>query len=162
MIAFLVVTSIINLSLGYALACYLGRTQLAAASTVDPGLTAIESTPLALAQSEPVEAAEPAEQRRTEQRTAVWTPLDDVSSSDSHQLAPAEANQVTSPQTAMASVETVATTLSKAAAAVEPEVEQEMLAGIEEFRNQLAKIKGLTDEQPRTMMSDKTLAAAAS
>lgn len=134
MIAFLIVTSVLNLSLGFALALYLGRAQLRPveiAVSRPPIEPALERSP------QPAETEAPpaaSEERRSEERHAVW-------SIEGAKPAAARADG------AADAVETAKSTPPldnnpPLSAAEAPEVEQDLLAGIEEFRNQLAKIKG--------------------
>ena len=123
MIAFLVVTSIINLALGYALAVYL-RAGSARSTGMEPDdLTAASAsvpTPLSSFQqnrppwmqtaTSPMAGAG-AQQPETSPEVAPMAPL-------------AAVQEAEGPQTATSGME------------------QELLAGIEEFRNQLAQLKG--------------------
>lgn len=140
MIAFFVVTALINLAIGFALAHYLGQ---ASASAVGAGLQeellapptaapANEPPPVEAVLQDPTSAT--AEQRRSAERNAVWTAEDDLAGGEvEHADRPVAKTQAA---TGLEPLETASVTVAAA-----PEVEQDLLAGIEEFRNQLAKLK---------------------
>ena len=124
MITFLVVTSIINLAAGYALAIYLraGAGESMAPTTNDPG---------SMAGRPAMSAAQPSVVSRAAVASSVVT-------------SPPAAPAAVLPQepVAMHSSETPHP-VGKGAEPVDQrsEMDQDLLAGIEEFRNQLAQLK---------------------
>jgi hypothetical protein len=147
-IAYFIVTSLINLSLGYALAVYVGRARLRtveADETPMPGESPRDASvdwpspaPAAIAESEAdALAATDADDRRTEERSSTWLANDDAPS-----LAP-------SASPAVAAAAAAAVSAGEPATASETlMMEKDLLAGIEEFRLQLAKIKGHAEGEP--------------
>jgi hypothetical protein len=121
-IVFLVFMSLVNISLGFVLAVYLGRANLRSTAFAGPG---VESGPLV---AEPP-AAPAQDERRTESRDNAW---------------PAEAMAEPAPAADPAAPVAAET------AEMEPAVETDLLAGIEEFRNQLASMKSEAGLAPRT------------
>ncbi|MBA3484493.1 MAG: hypothetical protein H0T51_22040 [Pirellulales bacterium] len=127
MIPFLVVTAILNVALGYALAVYLGKAN--APSLCEIFAMAPTSTPA-------IEATSFVEQFSMLQNDRS-PPIDDGSSS-----------VFAIPQTAEQSADDATrSTITAHQADDEPfahaeVMEQELLAGIEEFRNQLSQLKG--------------------
>jgi hypothetical protein len=122
-IAFLVVTSIINLALGYALAVYL-RTGGARLIGMEPD----DSTATSANVPTPLASFEPNRPPWIPTATSAMAGATCQQSETSPELAPiarlAEVQEAEEPQTATSGME------------------QELLAGIEEFRNQLAQLKG--------------------
>lgn len=159
MIAYLVITSLINMSLGYALAVYVSRARLRAAEAAEgpmlAGLsieTLVEQVNDAVAPKSELKAesslAANDDDRRTEERHATWLADDNAPS-----LARPAANTA------------AAVPSAKANAAEEPAIasdammmEKDLLAGIEEFRLQLAKIKGQAEGEPLAEALGVTLA----
>jgi hypothetical protein len=125
-ITFLVITSIINLALGYALAVYLGSESASAAAT-EP-----------MAQDASLQAFAAAGAFAMDGKDLSWP-------TSSMQAMPS----VTPPARV---AETTVNSTAAGFKGMEPvesepqartaEMEQELLAGIEEFRNQLAQLKG--------------------
>ena len=161
MIAYLIVTSLINMSLGYALAVYVNRARLQAADAAQAPLhdalhdevrteQPIEQlAPTAPAPAE-VSSAASADDRRTNERHATWLANDD-SPSLARMAAPIEA--------AAARPAAAAPAADSAMASDAPMLEKDLLAGIEEFRLQLAKIKGHAEGEPLAEALGVTLAA---
>jgi hypothetical protein len=140
--------SLINVSLGYALAVYVNRARMRAADAAQ--------SPLLDALAETIRAEQPAqegesntsaadhttktassENRRTDERNATWLASDDAPSLTQAATLPVE---IAAPPAAAAS--------SAAMASEATMVEKDLLAGIEEFRLQLAKIKGHAEGEP--------------
>jgi hypothetical protein len=132
-IAYLIVTSLINMSLGYALAVYLGRTRLHAADAAPTLLP--ESLQQVWRAEQPIEQSAPTatteaksttgpDERRTDVRSAPWRGEDDDVTQESAQAG------------------------DGLSASDAPMMEKDLLAGIEEFRLQLAKIKGHAEGEP--------------
>ena len=130
MIPFLIVTSIINISLGYALAIYLGRASVQSApSEASNSDNAADSM-----------SAFAAAGMTADNRNFSWPPESIVAGSTSSfgPLGDAPA----APADAQTMLHTPATAAHESVHARTAEMEQELLAGIEEFRNQLAQLKG--------------------
>lgn len=131
MTIFLTVSALVNIGLGYWLATYLAREKARAGADLPVGIIDVEAIPPHAEQ--PVQSASP----------DAMLPV-----------APAVAAMPTAPAIQAAPeavVPVMATAAGEAAAAPmgtgidAPEVETEVLAGIEEFRNQLAQMKATPD-----------------
>lgn len=161
MIAYLIVTSLINMSLGYAMAVYVSRARLQAADAEPTPLHDLLNAealtePLAeqLAPTAPstaeVSSAASADERRTNERTATWLAGDD---------APSLTRIATPLEAADARPAAAAAVVEPALASDVPTMEKDLLAGIEEFRLQLAKIKGHAEGEPLAEALGVTLSA---
>jgi hypothetical protein len=129
-IPFLIVTSIINILLGYALSLYLGRASAQAAPSIAP------TTDDAADSMSDFAAAS----MTVDNRNFSW-PAESIVAGSSATFGPlGQASQA--PAEAPAMLHTPATEAHEAVQARTAEMEQELLAGIEEFRNQLAQLKG--------------------
>ena len=130
MIPFLIVTSIINILLGYALAMYLGRASTQAAPsnapTADDAADSVSDFAAAGMTPETRNFSWPAE-------SIVAGSISNFGPFGQTPQAPGEASTM---------LHTPATEAHEAVHARTAEMEQELLAGIEEFRNQLAQLKG--------------------
>jgi hypothetical protein len=126
-ITFLVVTSIINIALGYALAVYLGST-----AALHPKGQAVEAAP-----AMPIAAGAPFAM----ERPAFTWPMDGVAIPTP--TAPATVATAASTGVAPSFMAASASPADEAGVPTRTaEMEQDLLAGIEEFRNQLAQLKG--------------------
>jgi hypothetical protein len=123
-IEFIVMTSLVNLSLGFALAIYLGRAKVPSANFAWPRLRRAAPAPI----ESPVVADSDAANRRSDHRDAEW-PAHGVA--DEGVAAP-PADRTRTPDSLPAEAE---------ATPGEPPMETDLLAGIEEFRSQLAHMK---------------------
>jgi hypothetical protein len=112
-IVFVIVTAVLNIGLGYALAIYLGPAR------------GFKSQRSSLADEIPAEAPFMAPALPTAPAPTISSPA-----------APPAADPV-------------------AAEADEAKLEQDVLAGIEEFRNQLAKMKALPEEESAIVAADR-------
>jgi hypothetical protein len=130
-IAFLVITTVINIALGYALAVYLGGASSSGSEAFD----------FASAAPRTVNAFPPAPERL-------------IAESLANALSMAAAQSMSTAST-MQAVDSVAAKPSAVQVSEEAperqfrtaEMEQDLLAGIEEFRNQLAQLKGQNFEE---------------
>jgi hypothetical protein len=144
---FLVVTALVNIALGYGLAMYLGhpewplRRKAVAGPPVEGPLPEEEEELTVVVGAKPTV-------------TAAAAPMPTPSPAPEQAIAGAPAIVAEAPA---ASVAATPTATSGEAAAAEPEIEQQMLAGIEEFRNQLAQMKA----QPEATATPAGAAAAA-
>jgi hypothetical protein len=128
-IPFLIVTSIINISLGFALAMYLSRASAQnAPSEARTANGAADSVDFAAAGM------------TADSRNFSW-PAESIVAGSASSFGPFD--QVPqAPADAPSMLHTPATEAHEAVHARTAEMEQELLAGIEEFRNQLAQLKG--------------------
>jgi hypothetical protein len=135
---FLIVTALVNIALGYGLALYLGHTRTPCAQ---PGA----ADALTVEWERPPQALEDAHESAITASPAVAaSPA--LTASPAVAASPAADPQPASADSAPSSPPAVQASLSAPAAADDPvEIEQEMLAGIAEFRNQLALMKGQPD-----------------
>jgi hypothetical protein len=129
-IPFLIVTSIINILLGYALAVYLGRAS--AQSEPNHAPTADDAADSA---SDFAAAGMTADSR-----SFSW-PTESIVAGSTSSFGPLGQAQP-APAEAPTMLHTPATEAHESVQARTAEMEQELLAGIEEFRNQLAQLKG--------------------
>ena len=137
MIAFLVVTSIVNLALGYALAVYLGA---GGGSSTGQGAEAWE-TPLSKSTNSATSAASPAFSA-TNQSSWMQNSLPPLGGGPAQPAEPAK----TRPTAEWASQEEEVERREPLTAT--NGAEQDLLAGIEEFRNQLAQLKAQNFDEP--------------
>jgi hypothetical protein len=140
-IPFLIVTSIINISLGYALAMYLGRASAPTAPSNAPAadVTAVSMSDLAAASM------------TADSRNFSWPAESIVAGSSSSFGSFGEAPEASADASTL--LNTPATEAHEAVQARTAEMEQELLAGIEEFRNQLAQLKGQASVTVETSMA---------
>jgi hypothetical protein len=125
-IPFLIVTAIVNVALGYALAVYLGRANAPTtwrelfASTPAPAIEATSfADQFAMLQNDRSRAIDEVSAATPDTRQTTQRPADEATRT------PMAAHEADEPSFAGAD-----------------EMEQELRAGIEEFRNQLAQLKG--------------------
>lgn len=143
MIAFLAITTVINIALGYALAIYLGN----AKARLEP-TTEAEGNTLTL----------PTRKLATHEAPAQAPTTGTVESRPESLAAPSLADALMAEaheeplDHAAAGMANEIDLAGRAATGSPPEeespVEQELLAGIEEFRSQLAQLKGATSAEP--------------
>lgn len=142
MIAFVAITALVNIGLGYALAMYLGQAKSKHEPSADEASTTLTLPTRKLSNHEPPVAtstpapATPAAPTATVERPAESPPapsMADAIAAAMQQTAAAPAAEVDAEMATQAP-----TTADEAAAPVE----HELLAGIEEFRSQLAQLKG--------------------
>jgi hypothetical protein len=172
-LTYLAVSSVLNIALGYALAMYLGQTRAPRAVSTTSPTSPPASQPSAPAATTTPLAATAA---RIDPQPALSPPPDDKGWAEAFLKAetaaepappePVAAAPASADSTATPAASSIADALAAAdrqpveespieeeestvdqAAPPNPEVEQELLAGIEEFRNQLAQLKGGTAEQ---------------
>jgi hypothetical protein len=139
-IPFLIVTSIINLSLGYALAIYLGRTSSKMAAPQAPAATSASMGSI---------GGFPTGAFTTNGRDFTWP--HEAAAAAAAAAANGMLSQTTEAPTPEPILHTPATEEHEAVQTRTAEMEQDLLAGIEEFRNQLAQLKGqasMTVEPP--------------
>jgi len=130
LLAFLAVTAVINIALGYALARYLDRSALPASDDHSLELPTRQTTASIVA-DEPPPSAPAAQVEAAPTPAAVRSELSEApNGSPSAPSQPAE------------HVESLPHDAEAGADAESPPVEHELLAGIEEFRSQLAQLKG--------------------
>jgi hypothetical protein len=136
-IAFIVLTSLINISLGYLAAVYVGNTRARLAVAGGAELPATDaSAGQSRHQSSERGAVDAGSERRHAERVETWRPAEDAAA-------------------APPAVEQRPVATAKPAAEVEPALETDLLAGIEEFRSQLAQMKG----EPQGAISGASLAS---
>jgi hypothetical protein len=166
-IAFVAVTSILNVALGYVLARYLGR---AAADGAIDDAAPVHGSQVSQANEAAIEAAAAAatlSEQRSEQRQATWVPAADHATEAvaAHALGSPAGTANDANVTASAMPNALSSNTSapgeRLSGAAHPEVEEELLAGIEQFRSQLAKIKGMTQDQPAEPQATPSAVAVA-
>ena len=126
MIEFLVMTSLVNLSLGFALAIYLGRAKVSSANFAWPRLRRAAPAPIESAAAADSDAAD----RRRDHRDAEWP---------AHGMVDEEVAAPVADRTH--SADALPPAPEDQATPGEPPMETDLLAGIEEFRSQLAHMK---------------------
>ena len=132
MTIFLTLSALMNIGLGYWLATYLAREKARASAVAmgdDHAQLLVEEH---AAQAHPLQAALPIELQVS---SAAMT-------TEAQQVAAAMPAMPIAPVTTMPVAAEVGAPSPMAPAADAPELETEVLAGIEEFRNQLAQMKG--------------------
>jgi hypothetical protein len=139
---FLIVTALVNIALGYGLAMYLGSPEWPGRRRMAAGPPTEEQVGEDEEELTVIVGAKPA---------AVTVATAAPSASPEVAIASPSAPAAAPPITAGATAETAA------AAGAGPELEEHVLAGIEEFRNQLAQMKA----QPEGAPSPTAAAAAA-
>jgi hypothetical protein len=160
-ITYLAVSAVLNIALGYALAVYLGHTRMQTSDSLTPR----PATPIAAAPPAPAATIVPVEPSKPETAQAKddkgWAesllrselaaePVAAEVPVETAEAAAGAAGPVPAPAAELDDLESPALpqpamedldSASRERAAGPTEVEQELLAGIEEFRNQLAQLQ---------------------